>query len=51
MDERDRPRVIEAALFAGPAWVALEYLLREGDEMALADKVAGVVQQRRMEMY
>ena len=26
-------------------------LLKEGDEMALADKVAEVVQQRRMEMY
>ena len=28
---------------AGPAWVALGYLLKEGDEMALADKVAEVV--------
>jgi len=36
---------------AGPAWVALGYLLKEGDEMTLADKVAEVVQQRRMEMY
>jgi DNA-binding transcriptional regulator YiaG len=36
---------------AGPAWVALEYLLREGDEIALADKVAQVVRQRRVEMY
>jgi transcriptional regulator with XRE-family HTH domain len=36
---------------AGPAWVALEYLLRKGDEMALADKVAQVVQQRRVGMY
>jgi DNA-binding transcriptional regulator YiaG len=35
---------------AGPAWVALEHLLKEGDERALADKVAQVVQQRRMEM-
>ena len=35
---------------AGPAWVALEYLLREGDEIALADQVAQVVQQRRAEM-
>ena len=36
---------------AGPAWVALAYLLRENNEMALANKVAEVVQQRRMEMY
>ena len=36
---------------AGPAWVALGYLLKEGGEMALADKVAQMVQQRRVEMY
>jgi DNA-binding transcriptional regulator YiaG len=38
-------------MVAGPAWVALEYLLREGNETALADHAAGVVQQRRVEMY
>jgi hypothetical protein len=31
--------------------VALEHLLRRSDEIALADKVAQVVQQRRLEMY
>jgi DNA-binding transcriptional regulator YiaG len=36
---------------AGPAWVALEYLLRQGDEIALVEQVAQVVQQRRAEMY
>ena len=87
MDERDRPRVIEAALFhrcrkalglsqpaiaralliasdrtirrweqdelavAGPAWVALEYLLRESAHLVLADKVAEVIRLRRLEMY
>ena len=34
-----------------PAWVALEDLLRKSNEIALADKVAQVVQQRRVEMY
>jgi hypothetical protein len=38
-------------MVAGPAWVALENLLRKSNEMALADKVARVVQQRRVEMY
>jgi DNA-binding transcriptional regulator YiaG len=32
---------------AGPAWVALEYLLRDSSEIALADRVAGVGRQRR----
>jgi hypothetical protein len=36
---------------AGPAWVAFEYLLRDCSEIALADRVAGVGRQRRMEMY
>jgi DNA-binding transcriptional regulator YiaG len=36
---------------AGPAWVALEHLLRRSDKIALADKVARVVQQRQLEMY
>jgi DNA-binding transcriptional regulator YiaG len=36
---------------AGLAWVALEDLLRKANETALADKVAQVVQQRRLEMY
>ena len=36
---------------AGPAWVALAYLLRENNEIALADEIAEVVQQRRLEMY
>jgi DNA-binding transcriptional regulator YiaG len=35
---------------AGPAWVALGYLLRESDEIVLADQVAHVVQRRRLEM-
>ena len=35
----------------GPAWVALAYLLRENNEIALADEIAEVVQQRRLEMY
>ena len=35
----------------GPAWVALAYLLRENHEIALAAKIAEVVQQRRLEMY
>jgi DNA-binding transcriptional regulator YiaG len=38
-------------MIAGPAWVALAYLLRENNEVALADKVAQVVQQGRVEMY
>jgi hypothetical protein len=33
---------------SGPAWVALEYMLREAGEIALADQVAVVVQQRRI---
>ena len=33
---------------SGPAWVALEYMLREAGEIALADRVAEVVQQRRI---
>ena len=33
---------------SGPAWVALEYMLREAGEIALADQVAAVVQQRRI---
>ena len=32
---------------SGPAWVALEHLLRNHGEIILADQVAGVVQQRR----
>jgi hypothetical protein len=32
---------------SGPAWVALEYMLREADETALADRVATVIEQRR----
>jgi DNA-binding transcriptional regulator YiaG len=36
---------------AGPAWVALEDLLRKGNEITLANKVAQVVQRRRVEMY
>jgi hypothetical protein len=36
---------------AGSAWIALEYLLRESAHLVLADKVAGVIQQRRVEMY
>jgi hypothetical protein len=35
---------------SGPAWVALEYQLRESAHIGLADKVAAVVQQRRVEM-
>ena len=38
-------------MVAGPAWVALEYLLRESHQDRLADKVAEVVRQRRLEMY
>jgi len=34
---------------AGPAWVALEYFLREGNEIALADQVAAV-RRRRAEL-
>jgi DNA-binding transcriptional regulator YiaG len=33
---------------SGPAWVALEYMLRETGELDLADQVAEVVQQRRI---
>jgi DNA-binding transcriptional regulator YiaG len=33
---------------SGPAWVALEYMLREAGEGALADQVAEVVEQRRI---
>jgi hypothetical protein len=36
---------------AGPAWVALEYLLRESAHLVLADKVAEVIRQRRLEVY
>ena len=36
---------------AGPAWVALEYLLRESAHLVLADKVAEVIRLRRLEMY
>jgi DNA-binding transcriptional regulator YiaG len=36
---------------AGPAWVALEDLLTKSNEIAFADKVAQVVQQRRVEIY
>jgi transcriptional regulator with XRE-family HTH domain len=36
---------------AGPAWVALEYLLRERAHLVLADKVAEVIRQRRVEVY
>jgi hypothetical protein len=32
---------------SGPAWVALEYLLRDLGEIILADQVARVVQERR----
>jgi hypothetical protein len=32
---------------SGPAWVALEYMLREAGESVLAEKVAEVVEQRR----
>jgi len=35
----------------GPAWLALEYLLRERNEIGLADKVGQVVQQRRRAAY
>jgi hypothetical protein len=31
--------------------VALEYLLKEGNEIALADKVAEVIRQRRLEVH
>jgi DNA-binding transcriptional regulator YiaG len=33
---------------SGPAWVALEYMLREAGEIALAEQVAEVVEQRRI---
>jgi len=33
---------------SGPAWVALEYMMREAGEIALADQVAEVVAQRRI---
>jgi hypothetical protein len=33
---------------SGPAWVALEYMLREASEIALADQVAVVVARRRI---
>ena len=33
---------------SGPAWVALEYMLREAGEIVLADQVAAVVQRRRI---
>ena len=32
---------------SGPAWVALEYMLREAGEITLADQVAEVVARRR----
>lgn len=32
---------------SGPAWVALEYMLREANQMSLAEQVAALVQQRR----
>jgi transcriptional regulator with XRE-family HTH domain len=38
-------------MVAGPAWVALEYLLRESAHLVLADKVAGVIRERRLEVY
>jgi len=34
---------------SGPAWIALEYMLREAGEIALADQVAEVVARRRIE--
>ena len=33
---------------SGPAWVALEYMMREAGEIALADQVAEVVVRRRI---
>jgi hypothetical protein len=33
---------------SGPAWVALEYMMREAGEIALADQVAEVVARRRI---
>ena len=33
---------------SGPAWVALEYMLREAGESALAEQVAEIVEQRRI---
>jgi hypothetical protein len=33
---------------SGPAWVALEYMLREAVEIALAEQVAEVVERRRI---
>jgi hypothetical protein len=33
---------------SGPAWVALEYMLREAGEVALAEQVAEIIKQRRI---
>jgi len=33
---------------SGPAWVALEYMLREAGEIMLADQVTKVIEQRRV---
>ena len=33
---------------SGPAWVALEYMLREASEIMLADQVAKVIEQRQV---
>jgi DNA-binding transcriptional regulator YiaG len=33
---------------AGPAWVALEYMLRDAGEIVLADQVAEVIERRRL---
>ena len=33
---------------SGPAWVALEYMMREAGEISLADRVAEVVERRRI---
>jgi hypothetical protein len=32
---------------SGPAWVAIEMILRSQGEIALADRVTGVIEQRR----
>ena len=38
----------EQLAIAGPAWVALEYMLRGCDEIVIADQVAEVVRRRRL---
>jgi len=35
----------------GPVWVALKYLLKEGDELVLANQVADLGQRRYTAMY